>query len=81
MLSKFEFVLGNEPFAARSTCPPVFVLVRFYCAKTVRDKKINKIFLDSYDDRVFQDYVLEDVAQSICSHEHLISNFCTGHYT
>jgi len=32
------------------------------------------IFLDSCDDRVFPDYVFEDVARAICSHVHLISN-------
>ena len=37
--------------------------------------------MDSCDDRVFPDYVFEDVARAICSHEHLISNFCTSHYT
>src|ERR1700690_534737 len=39
-------------------------------AKTVKDKKISKIYLNLYDCEAFPDYEIEE---AICSHKHLPS--------
>jgi len=49
-------------------------------AKTVKDRKMSKIDLDSYDTEAAQDHEFSNVAPAICSQEHLPSYFCSGNY-
>ena len=48
-------------------------------AKTVKDRKISKIYFYSYDTEAGPVRQFSEVARAICSQEHLPSNFCTGH--
>jgi len=60
----------TRPFCNHEHLPSnIYVFwVRRY-AKTVRDVKILKIYLDSHDSEVFPDYKMNE---AICSHERLL---------
>ena len=63
-----------EPFAARSTCSP-FNCCLGHNAITVKDRKIAKTDLDSFDSVALEDYEFGNVPRAICSQEHLPSIF------